>query len=116
MYKDRIDSKIDRAIRSAGKSFLAYNLGELINRSNELNDKNRKKKFIESLYLNQKGFYDKDISGTNTRVSSALKIINANKVEDVLNILLYESDKLDAEAKIKVEQTLRGIKSRNSKV
>ena len=112
MYKEKIDSKIDRAIRSAGKSFLAYNLGELINRIDELNDKNRKKNVIEDIFLNQQGFYDKDIGGTNTRVSSALKIINSNKVEDVLHVLLYESDKLDTEAKSKVEQTLKIIKSR----
>ncbi|TSI10769.1 hypothetical protein [Lysinibacillus sp. BW-2-10] len=111
MYKERIDSKIDRAIRSAGKSFLAYNLGELLNRIDELNDKNRKKKVIESLYLNQQGFYDKDISGTNIRVNTALKIISSNKVEDVLYLLLYESEKLDDEAKSKVEQTIKEIKS-----
>ena len=111
MYKERIDLKIDRLIRSAGKSFLAYNLGELLNRIDELNDKNRKKKVIESLNLNQQGFYDKEISGTTIRVNSALKIINANKVEDVLYLLLYESEKLDDEAKLKVKQTINEIKN-----
>ncbi len=104
-YKARSISQIKADIKSAGKSFISFNIEDMLSRLPELDDKVKKEHLIEEYYENQTGFYDKEIGGTRTRVNSVIRIIRANQVQYTLEEIIENDSRVDPKA-IKVVQTL----------
>lgn len=104
-------SKIDDDIKSAGKSFLGLYLGELLSMINELDDKGLKGNLIEEYHSHQRGYYDRDIGGTKTRVNASIRIIKANKVLCALERIGGSDLRVRSEAVTRAEETIRKIKT-----
>ena len=79
-YRYADENKIDRYIRSAGKTFLAIRFEDLLSRAEALDDTRLRYKIIEEYYQKQIGTFDKKIEGTAIRVNAARYIIAANQV------------------------------------
>ena len=84
---ERNIEKINRDIKSAGQSFLAFHLEDLISKIHKLNYRDEKNALISLYHANQIGFFDKNIEGTRTRVNAAIRIIKANKVIYALEVI-----------------------------
>lgn len=110
-FEPRTEEEICRSIRSAGQSFLGLRMEELISRINELEDKEAKKKLIEEFYENQVGTYDRKVSGTRTRVYSAIRIIAADQVIFALEKIDGSNPRVLPEALDKAKETLAKIKN-----
>lgn len=107
--ENRSVENIKNDIRSAGQSFLGIRMRDLLNRIDELDDKDSKTKLIEEYFNNQVGTYDKNIGGTRTRVNSAIRIIKAEKVEYVLSMINGSDERVIPEAVQMAKQTLADI-------
>lgn len=99
---------VDEKINSAGKSFLAFRMEDLLRRIGELDNRTLKKELIEEYYNNQIGAYDSDNSGTTTRVNAAIRIIKADKVLYALKKIAY-SAKTNSTAIARAKQVIRKI-------
>lgn len=73
--------------RSAGLWYVGSFMIEFLKRKDEWMDETKKPAFIESLYNEYQGIDDK-ISGTTTRVNAMIRIIESNKVEDAMHLVL----------------------------
>ncbi len=109
--EERSNEKIKCDIKSAGQSFLGIHIADLLNRTLELDDKELKKVLIQEYYDNQIGTFDKEISGTQTRVNAVSRIIRADKVIYALSMIDGSDSRVLQEAVIKAQDTLLKIKS-----
>lgn len=76
-----------RCIKSAGVWFVAKYGGECLDRIDQLNyDNDFKRAYIAKIYLDER--CDSAIRGTNTRVYSLLKIINAGRINQAMLYVL----------------------------
>lgn len=105
----RTDIEIKSDIKSAGKTFIAFRMADMLNNINRMDSQIQKTKLIEEYFDNQIGTFDKDIRGTTTRVNSLIRIIKADKVEYALNEVI--SSKIDSVAISFAKDTLRKIQS-----
>ncbi len=108
-YRYAGENKIDRYIRSAGKTFLAVRLEDLISRAEELDDSRLFGKLIEEYYKNQIGTFDREITGTATRVRAARYILAADQTVFVLESI--QKSNLSQDIRKKAEMTLEKIRS-----
>ena len=106
---NRSFEKINDDIKSAGQTFLGFYMSDLIKRIPELDDKDLKKRLIREYYDNQRGFRDSDISGTQTRVNSAIRIIRADKVIYALSQIDGSDPRVDKGAVYYAKQTIEKI-------
>ena len=111
IYKIRSDSKILDDIKSAGKNYLALNIEYVLLNINEMTDIDFKNKVINKQFEEQKGFSDKDISGTRTRVNALLRIIQANKVIYALEQINKDDPRISDEAFEEAQSIIKKIKS-----
>ena len=109
--EERLISKIEDDVRSAGQTFLGLNMEDLLKRISELEDRFEKNKLIEEYYKNQKGTYDREIGGVRTRVNSAIRIIKADKVIYALSLIDGSNSKVLPEAVEKAKETIRKIQN-----
>lgn len=109
--ENRTEKQIINDIRAAGKSFLGMRMGDLLNRINELEKPELKKKLIEEYYENQAGTFDSKIGGTTTRVNSAIRIIKADRVVEVLEQIDESDKRVKEEAVIEAKKTLDNIRN-----
>lgn len=104
------DARFKRKMASAGKTFLGLKLAELIASGSYESDSIRTH-MTEELYDNQDGWEDRELSGTQTRVSCAVAIINAGRTVDALEAVLTADCRVSDQAKTKARQTLADINS-----
>lgn len=109
--EERTIQKIEDDVKSAGKTFLGMRMGDLLCRIPELDDKERKKDLIQEYYENQIGTYDKDFSGTRTRVNAAARIIRGDKVIYVLSLIDGSDPRVLPEAVGRAKDTISKIES-----
>ena len=115
MYKQlRSIEKIDRDICFAGASFIGLYMEDLLCRISELENSDSKKKLIEEYHKNQQGYFDKELSGTTTRVNSVIRIIKAEMVEYALEKVIDSNNKVNEEVRNKTKDVL--YKIRNGKL
>ncbi len=107
----RTDAEILRDIRSAGLSFVGYYMEDLLLRTSELEDKERKKALIEEYYQNQIVTKDSKIGGTTTRVNSVIRIIKADKVVNVLKYIDGSNSQVSEVSVKKAKETLTKIQN-----
>lgn len=99
-------NKINDDIKSTGQSFLGLYMSELVTRIHELDDRVLKSKLIQEYFENQKGFSDKGIGGTRTRVNASIRIIKAEKVIYALEQINGDNPKVVPETVEKAKDTL----------
>ena len=107
--ENREISKIDKDIKSAGQTFLGFRMEDLLLRADELDNKELKKQLIMEYFKYQIGTFDLKISGTNTRVNSAIRIIKADKVLYALKKIDGSNPKVVPDAVLKAKDTIRKI-------
>jgi len=76
---------LERNVRSAGSSFLRKNLSYIQDHYYEIT--NDKGLYTNHLFENQDCWYDSNLSGTITRVNSALRIIRFGDFEDAVEMI-----------------------------
>ena len=116
IYKMRSDSKILNDIKSAGKNYLALNIEYVLLNIDDMEDMDFKNKVINKQFQEQKGFSDKDISGTRTRVNALLRIIYANKIIYALEQINKDDPRILDEAFEEVQNIITKIKSKEIKL
>ena len=99
---------LGRAIRDAGKAFLASRIGDLYERRSELEDEEAIDKIAEAYYRKQVGHYDSDVSETKRRILSAKEIIDEDRTVDCLEILI-ETKSLKPNFRMMAKNTLKKI-------
>lgn len=109
--QSRSISKINDDIKSAGQSFLGQRMEDLLVRFNELDDKVLKSKLVEEYFMNQLGYFDKDINGTRTRVNAAIRIIKSEQVIYALEQIDGLNLKVQLDSVLKAKETLSKIRS-----
>ena len=87
MIKKISEKQFKIAYRSAGLGFVGCYMEAFLLRMDELQDKLLKKKLIEEIYDNGENTFDKKIGGTITRVNCLLRIIEAGRVVEALEIV-----------------------------
>ena len=100
--------------RSAGLSFIGSFMGEFLEKREVWSNPDTKLQFVGYMYSNYaKNGWDDDIAGTRTRVNCIIRIIESNKVEEALNLVLSANDnKLGCnESKINAQLVLDGLKN-----
>lgn len=90
------DTQYIRAYRSAGLWFVGMYMEAFLLRIDELVDDNSKAKLIEEIYDNGENTFDKDLSGTRTRVNSLYRIIKAGREIEALKKVI-QSDRVAKE-------------------
>ena len=90
------NAELGRAIRDAGKAFLASRIGDLYERRRE------------AYYRKQVGHYDSDVSETRRRILSAKEIIDEDRTVDCLEILI-ETKSLKPNFRMMAKNTLKKI-------
>ena len=96
------NEQFKRAYQSAGVGFICRYIAYFIEKKELLEDKEEKRKIIEEIY---KDGNDKYITATRTRVNALLKIIQANRIKDSLEVVInskqtrkrYPEEVLEAE-------------------
>ena len=105
----RSNEKIKDDIKSAGQTFLGLYLADLLTRIKELENKVLKSKLIDEYHSSQRGYYDKAIGGTRTRVNAAIRIIKSEKVLYALNQIDGSDPRVLPEAVTRAKETLEKI-------
>ncbi|WP_035287996.1 hypothetical protein [Clostridium sp. KNHs214] len=90
MKRQITNDQFIKAYRSAGLWFVGLYMEAFLLRIDDLRDDVLKTKFIEEIYNNGQGF-DKDESGTRTRVNSLLRIIEGDRVIEALEVVINSS-------------------------
>ena len=88
MKESITDKQFINSYRSAGLWFVALYMEEFLLRVDELDDDLLKNKLIEEIYDNGENTFDKEISGTRTRVNALYRIIKAGRVIEALEIAI----------------------------
>lgn len=84
---NRTDDEIIVDIRTAGMSFLAFNVEGVIRNILSLESTTFKMQYIEKCFNNQLKFSDSTINGTTTRVNAARRIVKSGKTMLALDII-----------------------------
>jgi len=86
MKESITDKQFINSYRSAGLWFVALYMEAFLLRIDELDDDLLKTKLIEEIYDNGENTFDKEISGTRTRVNALYRIIKAGRGIEALEI------------------------------
>lgn len=78
------------ACRSAGVWYVGSFMIEYLMRKEEWMDPDRKQEFIKSMHEKYKGI-DEDITGTRTRANAMIRIIEAGKVKEALDLVIQSN-------------------------
>lgn len=99
---------LGRAIRDAGKSFLASKLGDLFDRRKELDTPEGIDKIAQGYFKKQVGHHDSTIEETKERIMIAKTIIEEDMVIECLEIL-SDTKGMKPEFRMKAKQTLKRL-------
>ena len=80
------DKQFIKTYRSAALWFVALYMEAFLLRISELEDDGRKSKLVEEIYDNGENAFDKDESGTRTRVNCLWRIIKAGRAVQALEV------------------------------
>ena len=101
---------LGRAIRDAGKSFLAAKLGELYEKRKELETPQGCDKIAQAYFKKQVGHYDQNIEETKERIMIAKTIIDEDMTLECLEIL-SDTKGLKPEFRMKAKQSLKKLEN-----
>ncbi|WP_297632943.1 hypothetical protein [uncultured Clostridium sp.] len=79
------NEQFKRAYQSAGVGFICKYIAYFLENKKRLEDREEKRKIIEEIYEESN---DKYITATRTRVNALLKIIQANRVKESLEVVI----------------------------
>lgn len=79
------NEQFKRAYQSAGVGFICQYITYFLENKKRLEDREEKRKIIEEIY---EASNDKYITATRTRVNALLKIIQANRVKESLEVVI----------------------------
>ena len=101
-------AELGRAIRDAGKSFLASRLADLYEKRSELESPERLERIADSYFRKQSGHHDTSLDETRERILMAKRIIDEDMAIECLEILA-DTKGMKPEFRMKAKQALRKI-------
>lgn len=102
------NAELGRAIRDAGKAFLAARLEDLYEKRANLEDPKDLEKIVDAYFHKQVGHHDTTMEETRERILTAKEIIEEERVIDCLEILA-ETKSLKPEFRQKAKSSLKKL-------
>ena len=99
---------LGRAIRDAGKSFLAARLEDLYAKKSELESEEGLSKIAEAYFKKQYGHHDTSVDETRARIEIARRIIDEDMVLECLEIL-SDTKGMKPEFRMKAKESLKRL-------